>query len=236
MAEEGFHEIQLNGKQLVFLFMAAAVVAVVVFLSGVMVGRGVRAEKSLAAAGDAIPVAADLSAAGAAPLAPQQTTAGPGQAAGDVASVKPAAPPAVPPQPVAEDVSRGAVLEGRRAVDPTAPAAPPAAARDAGPKPAAAASPATKTAVATTPRAAEPVESGYAVQVAAPKDRAAAESIAKRLVGKGYSAYVLDPGAAGASPVYYRVRVGPFKTRREADEAKRRLEKEEQFKPFITTR
>jgi len=41
MQDEGFHEIQLNGKQLVFLFMAATVVAVVIFLCGVMVGRGV---------------------------------------------------------------------------------------------------------------------------------------------------------------------------------------------------
>ena len=40
----GFHEIQLNGKQLVFLFMAATVVSVVIFLCGVLVGRGVRLE------------------------------------------------------------------------------------------------------------------------------------------------------------------------------------------------
>jgi hypothetical protein len=40
--EDGFREIQLNGKQLVFLFMAATVVSVVIFLSGVLVGRGVR--------------------------------------------------------------------------------------------------------------------------------------------------------------------------------------------------
>jgi cell division septation protein DedD len=43
MADEGVHEIQLNGKQLVFMFMAVTVVAVVIFLCGVMVGRGVRA-------------------------------------------------------------------------------------------------------------------------------------------------------------------------------------------------
>ena len=30
--DDGFHEIQLNGKQLVFLFMAATVVSVVIFL------------------------------------------------------------------------------------------------------------------------------------------------------------------------------------------------------------
>src|ERR1700716_3910368 len=44
--DEGFHEIQLNGKQLVFLFMAATVVSVVIFLCGVLVGRGVRAERA----------------------------------------------------------------------------------------------------------------------------------------------------------------------------------------------
>ena len=38
--DEGFREIQLNGKQLVFLFMAATVVSVVIFLCGVLVGRG----------------------------------------------------------------------------------------------------------------------------------------------------------------------------------------------------
>jgi hypothetical protein len=37
-ANEGVHEIQLNGKQLVFMFMAVTVVAVVIFLCGVMVG------------------------------------------------------------------------------------------------------------------------------------------------------------------------------------------------------
>src|SRR6478672_4747208 len=42
MQDEEFHEIQLNGKQLVFLFMAATVVSVVIFLCGVMVGRGVQ--------------------------------------------------------------------------------------------------------------------------------------------------------------------------------------------------
>src|SRR5438477_7186494 len=46
MSDEPFHEIHLNGKQLVFLFMAATVVSVVIFLCGVLVGRGVRAERA----------------------------------------------------------------------------------------------------------------------------------------------------------------------------------------------
>src|SRR6185295_3647962 len=49
MSDEGVHEIQLNGKQLVFMFMAVTVVAVVIFLCGVMVGRGVRAPHTLEA-------------------------------------------------------------------------------------------------------------------------------------------------------------------------------------------
>ena len=46
--DDGFHEIQLNGKQLVFLFMAVTVVSVVIFLCGVLVGRGVRLDRPAA--------------------------------------------------------------------------------------------------------------------------------------------------------------------------------------------
>ena len=56
MPDHDVHEIQLNGKQLVFTFMAATVVSVVIFLFGVMVGRGVRQPPSdvLAASADAL--------------------------------------------------------------------------------------------------------------------------------------------------------------------------------------
>src|SRR5690349_5395725 len=43
MADQSFREIQLGGKQLVFLFMCAVVLTVVVFLLGVSVGRDMRA-------------------------------------------------------------------------------------------------------------------------------------------------------------------------------------------------
>ena len=61
MSDEGLHEIQLNGKQLVFLFMTATVVAVVIFLCGVMVGRGVPAqrERPVLAADGADPTTSD---------------------------------------------------------------------------------------------------------------------------------------------------------------------------------
>src|SRR5262245_15358589 len=63
MADEGVHEIQLNGKQLVFMFMAVTVVAVVIFLCGVMVGRGVRTPRAAETADTKTDVPADPTAA-----------------------------------------------------------------------------------------------------------------------------------------------------------------------------
>ena len=57
--DEGFREIQLNGKQLVFLFMAATVVSVVIFLCGVLVGRGVRPNRAAAQEVATAEIAAD---------------------------------------------------------------------------------------------------------------------------------------------------------------------------------
>ena len=73
--DDGFHEIQLSGKQLVFLFMATTVVSVVIFLCGVLVGRGVRGEALSAAAS----------------TAPPPSVSGPG------ASTPPSASPSEPP-------------------------------------------------------------------------------------------------------------------------------------------
>lgn len=50
MTDDAFHEIQLSGKQIVFLFMAVTVVSVVIFLCGVLVGRGVQTERAARAA------------------------------------------------------------------------------------------------------------------------------------------------------------------------------------------
>ena len=69
------------------------------------------------------------------------------------------------------------------------------------------------------------------VQVAAVNQRADADTIARRLTGKGYPAFVTTP--AGAANVF-RVRVGSYPDRREAESVAGRLEKEEQFKPWVT--
>ena len=81
MSDEGVHEIQLNGKQLVFMFMAVTVVAVVIFLCGVMVGRGVRAPRATELADAAIETPLDPTASVA--TAPSSTAGTSSSAAAD---------------------------------------------------------------------------------------------------------------------------------------------------------
>jgi cell division septation protein DedD len=70
------------------------------------------------------------------------------------------------------------------------------------------------------------------VQLAALNSRSEADAMAKRLTARGYEAYVLQP--AGGAPAIYRVRIGKYGTRREAESVAARLEKEGQFKPWVT--
>jgi cell division septation protein DedD len=220
--DEGFHEIQLNGKQLVFLFMAATVVSVVIFLCGVLVGRGVRTERGSVA---------DLSVPNSvAETTPQQppVAAAPAPAGSD--------PTAAKDTPATEDLSYFDRLE--KAKPPKedlkqaasekheSTAAPKESPKPAPPPP----SPHTQPAETATP--AEPGGQGFAVQIAALNVRSEADAIAKRLSSKGYAAYVVPP--ANGTPSVYRVRVGKFGTRREADAIAAKLQKEEQFKPWVT--
>lgn len=234
--DEAFHEIQLNGKQLVFLFMSATVVSVVIFLLGVLVGRNVRVQRT------AIAQAAEM-AESPAPDLPLTTAAPAPQPAAD--------PTTAPPPPTVDDVSAPKPVDPQlaqaeaEALKPAAPRNLPAAAAgtDSG-TPArtvvketaakdsskAAAKPAAAKERETAAPA--PVPNGFAVQVAALNVRGEADAIAKRLTSKGYAAYVQAP--ANGAPSVYRVRVGSFKTRREAESLASKLQKEEQFKPWVT--
>ena len=253
--DDGFHEIQLNGKQLVFLFIAATVVSVVIFLCGVLVGRGVRAGQG--AISDASPTS------GVPDTSPQQPAAAPVPTpAGSDPTAAPAPPspaddlsyfdrlqkpnaPAEQLKPASERsaavVERPAPAAARETPSPPAPKEPaptpvaqtaraePAPARETPPPPAPK-QPAQ--APAADAARAEPGGQGFAVQIAALNVRSEADAIAKRLSSKGYAAYVLPP--ADGTPSVYRVRIGKFPTRREAESIAARLQKEEQFKPWVT--
>ena len=218
MSDDAFHEIQLNGKQLVFLFMAATVVSVVIFLCGVMVGRGVRpASASAAAVSDADPAPA-----GEAPSAEPPPVA--------------AAAPVVdtPPDPQDEADTFDALTDKNAPKDvrlsPPAEEAPKPEPREAARRSTERPAPAEEPVQASAPAAV--TGSGFVVQIAALRDRTEADAIVKRLAGKGYQAFVVNP--VPGNPPVYKVQVGRFPERREADRIAARLKSEEQFSPWVT--
>jgi DedD protein len=274
--EDGFHEIQLNGKQLVFLFMAATVVSVVIFLCGVLVGRGVRTAVSAADEARALseePAAAlspaPFSESDSGEVAPgtDPRTAPAPPAVDDLtyfsrleqstqpaaeelkpAAIQPAAstPPASTPPPQ----RRAAAPEGARSSAPARQA--PGGQAPGGQAPAATAGQTARppqrepapVPPRETPSPPVPAESAgaaqtasapsgdWVVQVAALNVRSEAEAVARRFASRGYAAFVATPGT-GTSNVF-RVRIGPFRTRNEADSIAVRLEKEERIKPWVT--
>jgi cell division septation protein DedD len=72
----------------------------------------------------------------------------------------------------------------------------------------------------------------WVVQVIATRDRAVATSVVKRLGGKGYPAFLVNP-ASGAAQPFYKVHVGRYTDRREAEQVSLRIKKEEQFQSWI---
>ena len=198
MSEEGFHEIQLSGKQLVFLFMATTVVSVVIFLLGVVVGRRVPAETLIADA-----TGTTLEAIG-----PE-----------GAADVPPAAGEAPPPVPEGGDQ-----FSYHERLQQTTPA-PVEESAPAVPEPA----PQTPAAEPEPP----PAANGWVVQIGAYRDRATADRIAATLKRQAFPAFVLAP-AAGSPTATFRVRVGPYTERRDAEAIAGRLQREHQYNPFVT--
>jgi cell division septation protein DedD len=213
LGDDGFHEIHLSGKQLVFLFMATTVVSIVIFLCGVQVGRAVPIERSQDQLTDPTTVASGAPAA-----TPPAADAGP-----------PADEPPAPPAE-ADELSYKKRLEGeatakeslKPAPEQPAPTPPPA-------RP--------QTPPAAAPPAASPTVTGTAqpgtwvLQVHALRDAKVANGIVQRLTKKGYPAFLV---ASGAPTSMYRVFVGRYKDRDEAERVAQRLKKDEQFNPWIT--
>ena len=225
VSDEGFHEIQLNGKQLVFLFMITTVVSVVIFLLGVFVGRGVRAERTAVENANSAAVIEPLQQAPPPSTAPAAPAADPTKAEVpltyfDLEKKNPPSERLEKKTPPHADASAARQSPPARAEKTEAPTPAPVPAPAALP-------PQTETRTET-----EPSGSGYAVQIAALNVRSEADAIAKKLASKGYAAYVQTP--SDGTPSVYRVRIGTFKTRREAETVAARLQKEEQYKPWVT--
>lgn len=209
--EDAFREIQLSGKQIVFLFMAVVVIAVAIFLMGVQVGRGVLTERGL-------PEGTDTLAAADAEPPPPPASATPGSSSAPITA--------------GEKLSYAERLGGSEpAPEQLRKAEPPAEPPSPKPEASAPAQTAPASARSDTGASTEPPGLGFAIQVAALRERDEADQIVKRLAAKGYPAYVVAP--VKGAPSVYRVRVGKYKDRREADTVAARLQKDEQFKPWV---
>jgi cell division septation protein DedD len=207
MSEPGFREIQLNTKQVVFLFIACVAAAVGIFLLGVSVGKGVTPDRPDEVV-QATDPAADVTAGGAMPPAtsPKPDELRYHEELQNKAGAKPAPPPtpadAPPEQPPASTPA------------PTPTAAPPASAKP-------------PSAQGTKPASSS---SGYYVQVNSFASRAYADREVRDLKTKGINAFIFE--APGPGP-RYKVRVGPYADSADARAMQARLRKEG-FTPSVT--
>ena len=236
MRSSAANETTPTAKQIVFLFMAATVVAVVVFLCGVLVGRGVpnsggptptgtsvgRLSTDLPPATLSSPSSEPSAAAGESAELTYYRRLDGSQAPSDVlrpASVDEAADLDTSPAQVQDGVD-----ERPDALGPREPDIPHATVDDK--------VPGAQPAVPESPPVAR-VTDGFSVQVMALRSRVAAQEVVTRLSGKGFPATVvlLEVDAPSA---LFRVRVGPYEDRAEAQRIMRRLETEEQFEAFVT--
>ena len=189
-----------SAKQLVFLAIMATVVAVIVFLCGVLVGRGVPARRTaMGTVSDVLPGGSEQVAIG------------------------------VPEVPTSEDAETASPLVGLsyfERLNGTEPVVEAVELQRGGPD------------ASTTEGDLPEVTSGSSVTAAsvppvtAPSAPAEAHQMAEGLVASGYPAFVVAP-AADAPVAVFRVRVGPYVDRAEAEATSRRLEIEQLLKPWV---
>jgi cell division protein FtsN len=233
MSEQNFREIQLTGKQLVFLFMASIVLAVAVFLLGVSVGRGVGQNAGLVESADEAGPLADA-------VVPEPLPETTQMSARDRSYVDQlqAAPSEPPPAVTEPDAAAGV---------PEPPPAPPASTATT-PAPAAstpAMTPPDRIAAAATPSRTSAQAPDRAAPAAAPPSSAASangqwfvqvDAFRVRENADRRVAQLKDRGLAGfvtANGPLFHVRVGPYPQRAEAERTANRL-RQDGLKPIVT--
>lgn len=231
MQDEGLHEIQLDGKQLVFLFMAATVVAVVIFLCGVMVGRGV---PQRAGAAPAVPEHANADPTAAVQLPPPLAVASTGTTpltAGETLTyAERLADPAPSPETL-RPVAETAVLTEPAPKPAPAPAKPaPVAATPApAPKPVSAPKPAPAAAAPKPAPAPPPAKPAPSPPAPKPAPAAAAPRPAPAAAASAAAPSLAEPPGSG-----FVVQVAAVRKRAEAEVIARRLSAKG-YPTFITT-
>jgi cell division septation protein DedD len=192
-------ELQFSTHQLIGVFLGILALGIFVFLLGVSIGKK---QALLAAAGGAGPAPKIETAAPRTPLTGES-------AQSDIqkeldAHARSAAPGTTPsksaPSPLDSPANKPAEKSAASAPDKT-PAKPETGAKKPVPTDAA---------------------GSWFVQVAAVADKPSASAFAEKLQKDGYPAFLIEPSAKDKKSIY-RVRVGPFGSKGEAEEAKGKL-------------
>jgi DedD protein len=204
----------LSAHHLILLFLAGVAVCGVFFSLGFLVGFNERFSRS-APATEHVTAPATIPPTVNPPAESAKAT--PQEAVGERIRDNPA--PDTGAAPAAGRGKNPAPPQARTAV--AAPSAPqrPAAAPATSQQPASAAAPGE-------------VGEGITLQVAALRSKQDAEALVNILKGRGYPVFLVTPEYAHANDNLFRVQVGPFKTRDDAEKVRAKLSREG-FKPFI---
>lgn len=236
-------EVSLDGRQIFFLFFGGAVVACLVFVLGVMVGKRLEGREQLArragtsAAIDPLAALDELSADEAA----KDDLAFPAALAGDEKTRKRALDAAdlAPARALTPD-GTGAILQTMRgaaaklAEAAPAPTPPPAPVPAAQPKPEAAPAPAPVAAAAPKPDPkVEPDEKKFTLQISSFQERSEADALAAKLSKDGYKPFIVMSDVPEKG-IFFRVRVGEYAARGDAMGAKADFEKKQGIIAYVT--
>jgi DedD protein len=202
-------ELQFSTHQLIGVFLGILALGIFVFLLGISIGKK---QTLLAAAGGAAPAPKTETAA---PRTPLTADAAPSDIQKELdAHSRSAAPQTAPsksepsPSPLETTANKPAGKPAEKPSDKPAAVAP------------------DKTPAKPEPGAKKPAPTEAAgawfIQVAAVADKPAASAFAEKLKKDGYPALLIEPSAKDKKSIY-RVRVGPFGSKGEADEAKNKL-------------
>lgn len=208
-----------SARHLVLMFLAAVAVCAVFFSLGFVVGYNHSPSRIT-------PVTENVSSSGNIPPTVNPPSGGPSQPSSEgletenvtpesASSPKPLQPEPLPQEPSATSKPETRQLAEKPALEKRPKSRPSRSEQEVS------ASPATSTS-----------GSQFAVQVMASKTRADAENLVKLLKAHGYHVFILTPQQAHTQDRLYRVQVGPFASRSQADHARDKLEAEG-FRPFV---
>jgi len=208
----------LSTRHLVLVFLAGIAVCGVFFSLGFLVGYNERSAR-MAPVTEHISVPATIPPTINPPL--ETVPVGPNRA-----ESTPTVPP--PPAPLQPGTPQSSPSEQKPETAPETPS--PVIARPSSPAKAEKLPASGETATAAAGAGA--IGAGFMVQITASRTRQDAEALVKVLKGRGYPVFLVTPGTAHTNDNLYRVQVGPFASREDAEKVRTRLT-QEGFKPFI---